>query len=766
LHRNWDDNKLIDKFLLARLDPISSSGQSVAGLKELLSLMKVCSAHFGQLCLILDGIDESDEPHLVCSKLKDLAITAHVKIICFSRPNISSLQHWTAQDQVVSFDRLITNSDIRLYFTHQLSTLEDDGMLPITGSTSLPALVETLVHGADGMFLWAKLMIKYLSSPALTSRSRLSTINSVRSPEGLNIMYDRIFTLISDSTKPELELACRTLVWLYHSVSFGGGLTQRILQTAVAEVNEQHDPPRSDFIPVVVSVCGGLVEFSPQARFQLAHLTVKEYIRERAWCRIGLNFSLIPREFAAAAQLATVCVCYLLSYPQQLSDGAKRYEEVSDFQGSFQSYAVQNWGYHLLKSVPSDPVAVVLSPDEVQTAGSLLKALKEFLNAPMALGYWIEGIYNSQASVPDILSHIEHWLSSQILKGSVRQVLDEWRDVPQRLRDLAKEVHELDREWRDKLTITPSLIWDDVSVFAQSNILSEIRDRVGVRGISILMPEAPKNMFNSEIQPLCTISSTSKDGTIIGVLSIFSSSEFEQFWKGIDPAAAYHDAEEYCSGWVAKYNIYSSDSKKQIVSFEISIPEPEILLILRQSFRQKISQCSLSEDWDDDFVTSFPLAIGPDCRIFSILRTIYNIPHIDPSQSGALRSSILQLEFLDHFNSQWASQLATFEPEKASTVPSMFRLRWRNWYKYSLYFSPGGKYIGFADYQKPLSSHLAVFEISEGTEFSIRLVQWTATWLESAKVQQMVFHPADILVAILSEQVQIWDFLKGRLLKH
>jgi hypothetical protein len=304
-----------------------------------------------------------------------------------------------------------------------------------------------------------------------------------------------------------------------------------------------------------------------------------------------------------------------------------------------------------------------------------------------------------------------------------------------------------------------------VSVFAQSDILSGIRDRVGVQGISILAPEGPKNVFNAEIQPLCTISSTSRDGTIVSVLSIFSSSEFEQFWKRMDPVAAYHDAEEYCSGWVAKYNIYSSDSKNQIVSLEISIPEPEILLLLRQSFRQKISQ--VSEDWDDDFVTSFPLAIGPDCLTFSILRTIYNITHIGPSQSGALRSSMLPLEFLDHFSSQWASQSATFEPEKASTIPSMFRLRWRNWYKYSLYFSPGGKYIGFADYQKPLSSHVAVFEILDGANFSTHLVQWTAAWLASARIQQMVFHPADILVAILSEQqAQIWDFLKGWLSKH
>ncbi|KAI0187202.1 hypothetical protein EV127DRAFT_499283 [Xylaria flabelliformis] len=380
LHRNRHDNDLLDKFAFARIDPEGSSGQPIACLKELLGLMRICSAFFGQLSLILDGIDESDEPDSVCSKLRDLVTTASIKLICFSRGNVNRLHNWTPQTQIVSFDRLVTNSDIRLYLTHQLEALQDDGMLPMTTSASLELLVDTLVHGADGMFLWVKLMMKYLGSPALTLRSRLDTINSVRFPEGLNVMYDRIFTLISTSRKPELDLARRVLIWLHHSVSTDGGLTQRILQSAVTDYNEQYDVLGSDFAPAVVSVCGGLVEFTPQARFQLAHLTVKEYMQERAWSRVGLPVSFIPGEAAAAVELAAVCIQYLLVHgdrqtPQRFARSSS-YDKIPDFQGSFQSYAVRHWTYHLSKATPSFLSQAIQDPGEAEAAAKLIESFK------------------------------------------------------------------------------------------------------------------------------------------------------------------------------------------------------------------------------------------------------------------------------------------------------------------------------------------------------------------------------------------------------
>ncbi|KAI0187201.1 hypothetical protein EV127DRAFT_483558 [Xylaria flabelliformis] len=331
----------------------------------------------------------------------------------------------------------------------------------------------------------------------------------------------------------------------------------------------------------------------------------------------------------------------------------------------------------------------------------------------------------------------------QILMGSTQRILGEWIKLSQHLLSIANEVRELDRDWGAKLLVTPSLIWDDALIFLRGGVLSRIREIYGVPAISILAPEPPRSNWSTNIQCLCSISSTANDGTAVGVLSIFPSPQFEKFWETMDSTTAYHNAEHFASGWIAKYGIYSSESKKEMTAIEISIPEPEILLLLRQSFRQKVSQSTPSkQDDDDDFVTSFPLAISPDCLTFSILRTVYNVQRIEPNQSCLLRSFVLPLEFLGHFNTKWTPQLATFEPIHESSIPTMLNIHWRNWY----------------------NTHLAVFEVLSGTNFSIRLVQWTTVLLDFMRVRQMIFHPAEAIVAILSERkVGIWDFRENKI---
>jgi hypothetical protein len=68
--------------------------------------------------------------------------------------------------QCVSFDRNANNLDIKLYLVHQLEALIDTGKLSSTAN--IDKLADILVHGADGMFLWAKLMINYLNSLGFT----------------------------------------------------------------------------------------------------------------------------------------------------------------------------------------------------------------------------------------------------------------------------------------------------------------------------------------------------------------------------------------------------------------------------------------------------------------------------------------------------------------------------------------------------------------------------------------------------------------------
>ena len=772
LHRSRVENDMLDKFLFARYDPASFSGQQMATPKELLDLMRVCASELGQLSLILDGIDESDQPDLTSHRLKELVTTAPVKLICFSRPNVNSLQNLVEHHQRVGIDRNAMSSDIRLFLIHQLHALLKECKLPSTANVE--DLADTLVHGADGMFLWAKLMVKYLKSLALTPSSRLRTINSVRFPEGLDAMYDRIVTLISKSDTPQIDLARRIMLWLNHSISLGDGLTYEVLQSAVGDDNDQD--VFEDFTSVVISVCGGLVEFTPQKMFQFTHLTVKEYFKGQPWSRVGLTAPLVPGEALAAVEITLRCLRYLLNHkPTQVPAKLSRPWDpgmVCAYRASFEAYVMKYWGKHLSHTKFDQLCPVNQQSAETQNTVYLLDLISRFLETPLAIGFWIEGLYKSQQFITYVLDDIQDW-SHQVVsfaptgRGSMKLQL-----VAQCLVDLSLEIRSLDKEWSSKLLATPSLIWDDVLAFHKGRFLSRLAEASGTPIITTMTPDGPKGEDGKSIQCLCTVSSNASDGITEGVLSIYPSPAFERFWKTMNAATAYQEAERFSSGWTAKYELWSLDSKTRLASLDISLPESEIRLLLRQSFRQDLSkrrnpfnsqQICCGERDDESFETSFPMAISHDCLTFAILRTVHNIRLRESASITACRSFVLPLDFLEHFHAKWTPQLNVFDPDNFSFLPEIFRISWRDWYTYSISFSPDGKYLSFADYQTPCMTHLAVFEVFQEPRFSARLVRWTMVRFGPPRVKEMVFHPQQPLLAFLSEmKVWIWDFHKGQ----
>jgi hypothetical protein len=180
------------------------SSQRRASVAELVELLRLCFSRTSRLYLILDGIDECLEDRSLIQTLLKLSTCSPVKILLFSRLNVASLTKRVKLAQRLQLGRSALVTDIRCYFLNRLAALIEDGLLP---QVEPSALVDQLVRGADGMFLWAKLMVDYLDSPALTPRKRLATIQEVIFPEGLERMYDRILALIAKRGKTERCLA-------------------------------------------------------------------------------------------------------------------------------------------------------------------------------------------------------------------------------------------------------------------------------------------------------------------------------------------------------------------------------------------------------------------------------------------------------------------------------------------------------------------------------------------------------------------------------
>ncbi|KAK7941301.1 uncharacterized protein PG986_013688 [Apiospora aurea] len=642
LHRYREDSDILEKFLFIQSDPGPSSGQRYATSKQLYDLMCVSAQTLGHIDFVVDGVDEANDPNDVSGRLKVLVTTAPVKLICFSRSNVNRLQHLVPAQQRIIFSRDLTNPDIRAFLHWEFSDMVEENMLPT--SSDIQSLVESLLRGADGMFLWAKLMVQYLRSPALSGRNRLREIQSVRLPEGLDAIYDRIVSLIMGFNESELKLAKEILLWIQYSTKLPHEMGFDWLRVAVGH---DWDPNEKDaFVAAAIAACNGLVEFSDRDGFGFTHLTVREYFEQKSLDASGQEV-LVPDKATAMFELASRCVEHLLTIaPSELPlDHCSRSiyesgETMLSFHKSFEAYVTEHWVY-FLSSIPRESVWTLDRSGgtmcvEAQHVAQLRATIGRFLRNPLAVGLWIENLYALSFFTERIVAAI-----TKLTYSGVTQSHSTDKTLAKQLAAIAKDLQLVERDWGAKLREKPYLIWSDVAIFSKLDILSKLdTSRFGT--VSSLLPRGAKNN-GCDIPPLCSISSTSSAARVTGVLTIIPPAEFVRFWRSTNPSQAYTQGESFCEGWVAKYEVWAQDSKSRLASFKIPLPQKEILVLFRQSFRHEFQYCLAGSENPDvlglghevtigpkKHKTSFPLAIGHDCLTFAVLRTIYRIT---PNQS-------------------------------------------------------------------------------------------------------------------------------------
>jgi hypothetical protein len=112
----------------------------------------------------------------------------------FSRPNVAALRDSILENDNIRIWRTLSKGDIQFYFTTRLEPFFRRGKMP--SSSDRATIIEYPVRVCNGMFMWARLTIKYLSSLAPTPSERLDTIWKIQLPEGLDVMYEQIFSLL------------------------------------------------------------------------------------------------------------------------------------------------------------------------------------------------------------------------------------------------------------------------------------------------------------------------------------------------------------------------------------------------------------------------------------------------------------------------------------------------------------------------------------------------------------------------------------------
>ncbi|OCL13156.1 hypothetical protein AOQ84DRAFT_360008 [Glonium stellatum] len=245
-----------------------SEGQLTATSDELLDLLHVCARQPRRISIILDGIDECENHASLIQNMLNLSTNHSIRFLFFSRPNVSSLSQSVPKQFRLQIPKDMISKDIAIYVKHQLDMLQEDDLLSNSGD--IDDITSRLVKGADGMFLWARLTISYLHSPALTLGERRRTMIEVVLPEGLETV--KIFSWLAFAIKP---------------------LTNAELHRALA-INDERSPHDSvkeerfsDFEHIVIMTGAGLVECceidsrgdGKLASFRFIHQSVKEYFK-------------------------------------------------------------------------------------------------------------------------------------------------------------------------------------------------------------------------------------------------------------------------------------------------------------------------------------------------------------------------------------------------------------------------------------------------------------------------------------------------------
>lgn len=558
LQQHRSDWILLNRFIFV-IDQ-DSSGQKQATRKELIDLLRNCAqAGFIQQ-IILDGIDESCDHAILIKDISSLLSATPVKTLLFSRPNVD-IPEDVPDEHRFNVGQL-TSGDIQTFLERKLIDLVARRLLPSTANIN--QLRARLVTGANGMFIWARLMVNYLNSYGLTVTKRLQEIENVTLPEGLDKMYDRVFELLSQGTGPDRDLGKWIIMWLsctYRTLTADELKATVKVKTAGRNENQENF---LDFDRAVRSTCGGLVEksmiFERHSRanfpgYRFIHLSVSEYLERRLRCGSAW---FLPSASESHLSMARSLLQYLGLVGQHV-EGIRSPTEVSNSpqQRSVDAlnltldcplwdYALTYWSRHLqqhrtelLEGIPDqykprgaslgrEPLLqeLLYAPGTEASSRATAESTENFSGFCSVLSSFVsrKGILMSYIEVCYLLLketnfyHIEEWLH-WAMPGPLNSDFE--GDAKNSFQDgleLIAFLKELDEAWGPKLRENPYLIWDEISAFTKSRFL----ERTTITKVHCLSASGPISRKTSQ-KYLCKVSEVSNDQRLVGVLSIWPS---------------------------------------------------------------------------------------------------------------------------------------------------------------------------------------------------------------------------------------------------
>jgi len=327
----------IPKHISAAFEAAKKHGRSkLSTADQPMALLEDSFRSLQGIYIIIDGLDELRDAKSIAGLLiRLLEETENIRIIFLSR-DIPALHNRLGDLPKISLTSALMSTDINNYITLQLRDLplHDPGIRQI--------VFDKLSCGADGMFLWATLMIKTLRA-ATSSQEILELLHDL--PIGLEAIYVSILDRIEEEPLNRRLVARRAILWICCSV--------RPLQWSELEAVLAFDTSstrmvesRKPFKSAILELCCPLIEYLPEINlFRLAHSSIREFLFYQAGQAVVKPASqFLIKEQQGHFEIAEVCLGYQIWHDRQ--------QVLNDFatETPFLDYATLFWCLHLSKS--------------------------------------------------------------------------------------------------------------------------------------------------------------------------------------------------------------------------------------------------------------------------------------------------------------------------------------------------------------------------------------------------------------------------------
>ncbi|KAF8247081.1 hypothetical protein K440DRAFT_661691 [Wilcoxina mikolae CBS 423.85] len=638
LKANKDNASLIDAFSLAVTESTSAAATSVTELRELTKIvLRRCWYSF----IVVDGLDECerDACEIVVKFFGEVSREIeNCKIVVLGRSSDPSLLRGFVELPQLHISAHTNLQDIATYVESRLDTLLELGLGRNPQSLDSKSIIQLVTKSSNGMFLWARLILDYLSDEAILPDDRTELLLGLKFLEGLETLYLRVLTQLSKRSEPQRSMAKTTFMAVSEAVR---PLSVEELEMVVSQ-QEKSLIGRSRFpnFPRTLSItCGGLVEITPGSTVQFIHLSVKEFIRMQNFDNTaGSDLNLLQptkqffhSEYQAQFKLATICAAYtLLSVNAGPLSGKKHQAaDIDEVRSTYPFLEYCSFGlfWHVCKALTCPLPAGMEANIE-----SLHKRLETLFRTRDAVVTVIEAFYafGHQALWEKLISDLQRIPSTGDLRGKLVAMLLVF----------FKEMQMLHQDFHQVLCADPHEIWTGVTGFLPEGSFLKSSDTSGVV-VRRFEPEVPWTAAELGIDlhtsPYFTVSKFSADGRTLGIARIWTTTAFENS-KRKKPSKAKNRFSKFL-GLMRKTPTSTSTSTSINVSqgWVLQVEKSELTKIadktLPTSFEILLESEEVSWQLRHGPCPKFPVVFSDDLSMIAVLTSVYCLEQFPGSSS-------------------------------------------------------------------------------------------------------------------------------------